>query len=613
MATTTWAESMDRVEPAADTAESDGTGRDRPVAEATVQPPATSSVEAVAANAEEAGARRPSPTFVDAPAAAPPDIDRPGLDRDPLEANAAPVVPTPAAADIGIRSAPTLEPALPRIDTRTNDTPANDTPANDTPANETLTNDTLAIDNLAAEMHEAELLARASSAAADLTSDGGAARAVPREPVFDVRAARARASQADPTTQPEAGAVVREAGGAPENADAARAAAGPPATDPQITQSEESDRSENRDRLYPATARADVTPAAAADSAPAASARRLKIAAPGRLSIEPAGPRPRAAPAGIELPSIETRIEARRIATLRADPWIAGRRSIFPHIEPEDRIVPSTAVAARARRQRRGTGWAIGLGALLLIVGITAPAAIWQGRQANPGDQDQVAALAPPPTSQAANEAAPKAAFQAQQGANIAPPADAPDQPAVPPPPARQAAAAPTASSSGSSSPPPEPRAGSAEQAALAPVRESGELNKAPVRSPPPPAAAPDRAFSPVAHAFVPEAVPKPTPFRPEPSPIMPVASVPANGGASVPLDGSPESVSLKPRLIGQLKPRAPAAAETTDAAPQRAAAKPRVAYPPTLDQMFQTLIDTLSSGQPVNSDSKPIPPSTRR
>jgi hypothetical protein len=394
---------------------------------------------------------------------------------------------------------------------------------------------------------------------------------------------------------------VREAGGAPENADAARAAAGPPAADPQITQAEESDRSENRDRLYPA-------------AAPAAPARRLRIAAPAPFSIEPAGPRPRAAPAGIELPSIETRIEARRIATLRADPWIAGRRPIFPHIEPEDRIVPSTAVAARARRQRRGTGWAIGLGALLLIVGITAPAAIWQGRQANPGDQDQVAALAPPPTSQAANEAAPKAAFQAQQGANIAPPADAPDQPAVPPPPARQAAAAPTASSSASSSPPPEPRAGSAEQAALAPVRESGELNKAPVRSPPPPpAAAPDRAFSPVAHAFVPEAVPKPTPFRPEPSPIMPVASVPANGGASVPLDGSPESVSLKPSLIGQLKPRAPAAAETAGAAPQRAAGKPRVAYPPTLDQMFQTLIDTLSSGQPVNSDSKPIPPSTRR
>jgi hypothetical protein len=530
---------------------------------------------------------------------------------------------------------------MPRIDASTNDAPTNDAPTNDAP-----TNDALAIDTLAAEMHEAELLARAPSAAADLTSDGGVARAEPREPLFDVRAAQARASQADPTTQPEAGAVVHEASRAPENADAARTAAGSPATDLQIAQAEESDRSKNRDRLYRAAAPGDV--AAAADAAPAASARRLRIAAPAPLSIEPADPRPRAAPEGIELPSIETRIEARRIATLRADPWIAGRRPIFPHIEPEDRIVPSTAVAARARRQRRGTGWAIGLGALLLIVGITAPAAIWQGRQADPGDQDQVAALAPPSTSQAASpeashkasEAASEVASQDQQGADPAPPASAPNpqQPATPPPPAKRAEAgevqAPT-----SSSPPSEPRVGSvapegqkpdrtAEQAALAPMRDSGELNKAPITPPPPPSsvapagkavakaepsAEPDLAFSPVAHPFVPESAPRPTPFRPDPAPGMAVASVPSNGGASVPLDGSPESVILKPSLIGQLKPQGPAAAETARAAPQRAAAKPRVAYPPTLDQMFQTLIDTLSSGQPVNSDSKPIPPSTRR
>jgi hypothetical protein len=126
------------------------------------------------------------------------------------------------------------------------------------------------------------------------------------------------------------------------------------------------------------------------------------------------------------------------------------------------------------------------------------------------------------------------------------------------------------------------------------------------------PAPEPDQAFSPVAHAFVPEAAPKPTPFQPEPSPGMPVASASANG-ASVPIDGSPASVTLKPSLIGQLKPQVADATKTVGAVPQRAAGKPRTAYPPTLDQMFQNLIETLSTGQPVDSSSKPIPPSTRR
>src|SRR6185436_20841646 len=63
------------------------------------------------------------------------------------------------------------------------------------------------------------------------------------------------------------------------------------------------------------------------------------------------------------------------------------------HIEPEEWDMPPV-VAAKASRARRGTGWAIGLGSVLLIIGITAPAAIWQqGRQV----QDQVALMNPAP------------------------------------------------------------------------------------------------------------------------------------------------------------------------------------------------------------------------
>ena len=100
--------------------------------------------------------------------------------------------------------------------------------------------------------------------------------------------------------------------------------------------------------------------------------------------------------AHIRLRPIETRIEARRVDTLRADPPMTARRPIFPHIEPEEWDVPPV-VAARASRERRGTGWAIGLGSLLLIAGITAPAAIWQqGRQV----QDQVALVTSAPATQ---------------------------------------------------------------------------------------------------------------------------------------------------------------------------------------------------------------------
>jgi hypothetical protein len=674
MATTSGAESLDRDERAADAPRADGPGLDRFVAEATLQAPLVWSPEAPAARADQTGAREPATPRIDAPAVPPSGLDRPGLDRyapaAPEAGTQVPAAVTPEAADLDVRGTPARPPAMPRLDA------------------------------LAAEMHEAELTARARSASATLTPEGDAARVVPRKPLFDLRAARARASEADAAARPEIDAAAHAGGRASQNADATPAAAGsagamqdaaptdpdgssfealdreayrigsakievpaaePPAAGPQVAPAgEESDRSKGRDRPRGADTPSDPALAAAADasgtqtaagrasapagSAPAASGRRLRIAAPAPLTIEPADPDARMEPGGIESPSIETRIETRRIETLRADPWIAGRRPIFPRVEPEAWDIPTPAVAARAARQRSGTGWAIGLGALLLIVGITAPAAIWQGRQAAPGDQDQVATLAPPPASQAASEAAPPPASQAasrpQPDASPAPSASAPAQPqqAASPPPAGQAPA-PTPSSMPSS---PEPQVGSAapeeegadraaDQADLAPVRAGGELNKAPVSSPPPrsgvvparnppgkavaeaePAPEPDPAFSPVAHAFVPEAARKPTPFQPEPSPDMPVASAPANG-ASVPIDGSPASVTLKPSLIGQLKPQVADAAKPVRAAPQRAAGKPRTAYPPTLDQMFQNLIETLSSGQPADPSSKQIPPSTRR
>jgi hypothetical protein len=670
-ATTSGVGSLDRDARAADAPKADGQGLDRFVAEATLQTPAASSPEAPAARADQTGAREPAAPRIDALAVPPPGLDGPGLDRyapaAPEAGTEAPEAFKPEAAGLDIRGTPTRAPAMPRLDA------------------------------LAAEMHEAELAARARPASATLTPDGDAARAVPRKPLFDLRAARARAREADAAARPEIDAAAHADGRAPENADGTPAvepamqdaaptdpdgssfealdreafrigspkieapAVEPPATGPQAAPAgEESDRGKGRDRPRGADAPNDAALAAAASasetqaaggrarapagSAPAASGRRLRIAAPAPLTIEPAYPDARMEPGGIVLPSIETRIETRRIGTLLADPWIAGRRPIFPHVEPEAWDIPTPAVAARPGRQRSGTGWAIGLGALLLIVGITAPAAIWQGRQAAPGDQDQVATLAPPPASQAVSEAAPPPASQAASrpppDASPAPSASAPDQPqhvASPPPAGRAPAPAPSSvplapePQVGSAAPEKESADRAANQAALAPVRAGGELNKAPVSSPPPrsgvvlarnpagkavakaePAAEPDPAFSPVAHAFVPEAAPKPTAFQPEPSPGMPVANAPANG-ASVPIDGSPASVTLKPSLIGQLKPQVADAAKTGGAVPQRAAGKPRTPYPPTLDQMFQNLIETLSSGQPVNPNTKAIPPSTRR
>ena len=63
---------------------------------------------------------------------------------------------------------------------------------------------------------------------------------------------------------------------------------------------------------------------------------------------------------------------------------------------------------------------------------------------------------------------------------------------------------------------------------------------------------------------------------------------------------------------MGQLKPQS-AAVKSASNVPQKVVRKPRPQDPRSLDQMFQTLIDTLSEGKPVNPATKPPPPSNRR
>jgi len=331
---------------------------------------------------------------------------------------------------------------------------------------------------------------------------------------------------------------------------------------------------------------------------------------------------PRIATRKIELPSIQTLIESRRIDTLRADPVIAGRRPIFPHIDQEAWDIPPPIAAHQIARSRGGTGWAIGLGALLLIVGLTAPAAIWQGRQQAPVDQVVALVPAPEPPAKAEMPANSNAPVQMQPAAPV------PQAAAVPPPSAPasvQAQLAPSLPAQPEvNEPAPE------EQAALSAVGNGGELARAPIIAPPPegpaataPASKPVAkspankagaqpkvaaveapAFQPVAHPFIPEPGPTPAPFQP------------AAGSASVPINGTaPSSVVLKPNLIAQLKPKAAvvSAPRPANNAPQKTVQKPRAQNSRDLDQMFQTLIDTLSQGQPVNPTNKPIPPSTRK
>ena len=87
-----------------------------------------------------------------------------------------------------------------------------------------------------------------------------------------------------------------------------------------------------------------------------------------------------------------------------------------------------------------------------------------------------------------------------------------------------------------------------------------------------------------------------------------PFLRAPTTGAASVPVAGS----DAKPRLIGQLKPRS-VAAVSRPVASKPVQRKPKPFFQQSPDQMFETLIETLSEGRPVNPNTKPTSPSNRR
>jgi len=63
-----------------------------------------------------------------------------------------------------------------------------------------------------------------------------------------------------------------------------------------------------------------------------------------------------------------------------------------------------------------------------------------------------------------------------------------------------------------------------------------------------------------------------------------------------------------------QLKPaKTVAAAKPVASKPRPATRKPKPFFQQSPDQMFQTLIDTLGEGKPVNPATKPASPSNRR
>lgn len=322
--------------------------------------------------------------------------------------------------------------------------------------------------------------------------------------------------------------------------------------------------------------------------------------------------------AHIRLRPIETRIEARRVDTLRADPPLTARRPIFPHIEPEEWDVPPVV----AGRERRGTGWAIGLGSLLLIAGITAPAAIWQQeRQA----LDQVALVNPAP---AANPApAPQQvqtpAATATTTAQAPAPATLPEVPQPETPPSAPAVTAQQSSAPSQAASKSEANQAAANQVAanqvaadqqpattLGPVRDGGDVNEAPIVPPPSPMETLKTASTGtpmVARPFVPE------------QGNGPFLRAPTTGAATVPVTGAPvqsAAVGPKPNLMGLLKPKAAAVAPTSKpvaSKPRTVERQPKPFFQQSPDQMFETLIETLSEGRPVNPNTKPASPSSRR
>lgn len=343
--------------------------------------------------------------------------------------------------------------------------------------------------------------------------------------------------------------------------------------------------------------------------------RPSTTSAPAALDTEAARSKRR-----IELPAIQTRIEARRIDALRADPEIGADRAAFHQVGPEAPALPPV-ITVPARGERRGTGWAIALGAVLLVLGITAPAAIlqhWRQERLVPQDQAGMKPLPAPVQDQASQPATTQAPVTAQS----TPPAPPQPQPVPPAAPDVQPPANETANALPPSTKAETEEAGPQKQAALGPLREGGQLNEAPVSAPPPPwksAGAPLASQEQTDPSSVSDQ-PSPMvarPFIPDGTAATPVLRAPTTGTATVPIDGGSASraqsasISLKPTLIPQLKPKAPAL-RAGGGVQQEAARKPKP-FVPEFEQMLQNLVNTLSEGQQPNPATKPLPPSTRR
>jgi hypothetical protein len=335
---------------------------------------------------------------------------------------------------------------------------------------------------------------------------------------------------------------------------------------------------------------------------------------------QPVRPAKPAAAPHIALRPIETRIEARRVETLRADPKLSVRRPIFPHIELGEWDVPPM-VAAHARRARRGTGWAIGLGSILLVAGITAPAAIWQqGRQV--GDQAALVSPAPAMPQEQASAPADATATASPPVQATLPDAPQPEYPSQTPAAATQPSIAPSPAAPQAEPPAPtvvaedaeaaKPAADEAETApttALGAIKDGGEVQPAPVVAPSSPmvnlASETGADAAMVARPFVPQGG------------DGPFLRAPTTGAASVPVAGAPAqsaSVGVKPSLMVQLKPKASTTVSATKpVASTPVARKPKPFFQQSPEQMFETLIETLSEGKPVNPATKPASPSSRR
>jgi len=146
----------------------------------------------------------------------------------------------------------------------------------------------------------------------------------------------------------------------------------------------------------------------------------------------------------------------------------------------------------------------------------------------------------------------------------------------------------------------------------LGAVGNGGDVNEAPVVAPPSPmvnlaskAGSAGTGAPMVARPFVPE------------QGDGPFLQAPTTGATSVLVAGAPvqaAAVGVKPNLMGQLKPKATvAAAKPVASKPQPVARKPKPFLQQSPEQMFDTLIETLSEGKPVNPRTKPAAPSNRR